>query len=95
MIVRWSAEALGDLVALRDYLAQHNPAAADRIALEVVHSVETLLPDNPHIGRPGRVPGTRELVISRTPCIVPYQVRNNRIQILRVYRAARRWPEQF
>jgi toxin ParE1/3/4 len=95
MIVRWSAEALDDLAALHAYIAQHNAAAADRIALEIVQSVRRSLPDHPYIGRPGRVSGTRELVIPRTDYIVPYQVRTDIIEILRVYHAARRWPETF
>jgi toxin ParE1/3/4 len=95
MIVGWSSEAIDDLAALRVYISQDDPAAAERITLEIIQSVEELLPDHPHIGRAGRVPGTRELVIPRTPYIVPYQVRNNRIQILRVYHSARRWPEKF
>jgi toxin ParE1/3/4 len=95
MIVGWSAEALSDLVALRAYIAQHDPAAANRVTFEIVRSVNRLLPANPHVGRAGRVPGTRELVIPGTPYIVPYRVRDNRIQILRVYHSARRWPETF
>ncbi len=58
-------------------------------------NVETLLPDNPEMGRPGRVPGTRELVIPRTPFIVPYRLVGNTIQILRVFHGTRRWPEAF
>ena len=95
MIVGWSSEAIDDLAALRAYISQDNPAAAKRITLAIIQSVEELLSDHPHIGRAGRVPGTRELVIPRTPFIVPYHVRNNRIQILRVYDGARRWPEKF
>jgi len=53
-----------------------------------------LLPNNPHI-RPGRVPGTRELVIPQTLYIVPYRVQRDVIQILRVYDGARRWPDSF
>ena len=95
MIVGWSAPARGDLAALQATIAQRNPAAADRVVLEIVESVEALLPAHPHIGRPGRVPGTRELVIPRTEYIVPYRVRNSRIQILRVYHGARRWPDKL
>ncbi len=51
------------------------------------------LANNPHIGRPGRVPGTRELIISKTPYIVPYQVSGDTLQILRVYHGSRQWPE--
>jgi toxin ParE1/3/4 len=70
-------------------------AAAQRVALHIVHNVETLLAKTPEMGRPGRVPGTRELVIPRTPFIVPYRLQGNTIQILRVYHGARRWPERF
>jgi toxin ParE1/3/4 len=91
----WSPEAIQDLVSLRAYIAQESPVGAKRTVLRVVEVVENLLPDNPHIGRPGRVPGTRELVIPQTPYIVPYRVRGEAVQILRVYHSARRWPDSF
>jgi toxin ParE1/3/4 len=53
-----------------------------------------LLVELPHRGRPGRWPGTRELVIPRTPYIVPYRVRGDFIEILRVFHGARRWPDE-
>ena len=89
----WSPEAIADLIALRAYIAEGNPAAARRIALHIIHNVEELLSANPDIGRPGRVPGTRELVIPKTPFIVPYRVQADTIQILRVFHGARRWPD--
>ena len=92
MIIAWSPEAIDDLAALRDFISQDNPVAALRVALDIIRVIEGLLPDHPHMGRAGRVPGTRELVISGTPYIVPYRVRQNRIQILRVFHAARKWP---
>ena len=91
----WSPEAIDDLAALRAYIEQDDPAAAQRVALHNVENVETLLPDRPEMGRPGRVPGTRELVIPRTPFIVPYRLVGNTIQILRIFHGARRWPEDF
>ena len=51
--------------------------------------------DNPALGRPGRVPGTRELVVAGTPYILPYRVQGEIIQILHVLHGARRWPERF
>jgi toxin ParE1/3/4 len=95
MIVFWSPQAVEDLAALRAYIAEDDPAAARRVALRIIHSIEDLLSDNAEMGRPGRVPGTRELVVPRTPYVVPYRVRNNRIQVLRVYHGARKWPERF
>jgi toxin ParE1/3/4 len=91
----WSPEAIDDLAALRAYIEQDDPAAAQRVALHIVHNVQTLLAENPKMGRPGRVPGTRELVIPRTPFIVPYRLRGGAIQVLRVFHGARRWPEGF
>jgi toxin ParE1/3/4 len=90
----WSPEAIADLVALRAYI-EDDPAAAQRVALHIIHNIETLLPASPGMGRPGRVPGTRELVIPKTPFIVPYRLVGNTIQILRIYHGARRWPESF
>jgi len=95
MTVDWSPEAIDDLAALRAYISEDDPAAAQRVALRIIDAVESLLTDNPEMGRPGRVPGTRELVVPRPPFIVPYRVRGSTLQILRVYHAARRWPEQF
>jgi len=95
MNVIWSPQAIQDLISLRAYLAGESPAGARRIVLRILHDIEDLLSDNPHMGRPGRVPGTRELVISKTPYIVPYRVQDGAIQILRVYHSARRWPENF
>ena len=69
--------------------------AARGVELHIMHTIEQLLPYNPQIGRPGRVPGTRELVIPKTPFIVPYRLHRNVIQIIRVYHGARRWPESF
>lgn len=91
----WSPEAIEDLAALRAYIEQDNPAAARRIALHIFHNVEMLLADNPEMGRPGRVSGTRELVIPKTPFVVPYRLVGRAIQILRVFHGARRWPDTF
>lgn len=93
MTIIWSPETIQDLMSLRAYIAEQSPAGARRVVLRILHNVEHLLPDNPHIGRPGRVPGTRELVIAQTPYIVPYRVLGEAIQILRVYHGARRWPD--
>jgi toxin ParE1/3/4 len=95
MIIFWSPQAINDLAVLRAYIAEDDPAAAQRVALHIIRSIEQLLSGNPDMGRPGRVPGTRELVVPRTPYIVPYRIRNNRLQVLRVYHGARKWPERF
>ena len=95
MKIVWSPEAVEDLVSLRAYIAEDNPAATRHVVLLVIESIEQLLPDNPQIGRAGRVPGTRELGIPRSPYIVPYRFQRTTIQILRLYLGARRWPDRL
>jgi toxin ParE1/3/4 len=92
VIVIWSDEAIDDLASLRAYISKDSPLSARRVASMIVDSVEALLPANPKIGRPGRISGTRELVIPHTPYIVPYRLRDVAVNILRVYHGARRWP---
>ena len=94
MNIVWSHQALDDLERLRAFIAKDSPKGARRSSLAIVALVETL-PDNPHIGRPGRVPGTRELVVPNTPFVVPYRVQNEELQVLRVYHGARRWPDSL
>jgi len=94
MKVLWSLEARQDLREVYLYLAAENPDAARALHQRIKQAV-ALLRENPHIGRPGRVPGTRELVIAGTSFIVPYQVREKRLELLRVYHTARKWPGQF
>jgi toxin ParE1/3/4 len=95
MNIVWSPEAIEDLVLLRAYIAEESPVGARQVMQRILHTVEFLLPDNPHMGRSGRVPGTRELVIPQTPYIVPYRLQRETIQIFRVYHSARRWPDGF
>ena len=95
MTLLWSPESIHDLLALRDHINEHDPAAAKRVALHILYCVEYLLSENPKLGAPGRVPGTRELVIPKTPYIVPYRVRHSTIEIVRVYHASRRWPDRL
>ncbi len=94
MKLRWTVPALRDLEEIGDFIARDNPAAADRVVTRILDQAEGLT-IHPHVGRPGRVPGTRELVIADTPYLVPYRVRGDDVQILAVLHGARRWPQDF
>jgi toxin ParE1/3/4 len=95
MTIQWSPERIHDLIALRAHISEDNPVTAKRIALHILYCVEHLLSENPLLGHSGRVRGTRELVIPKTPFVVPYRVRDGKLEILRVYHHARRWPERL
>ena len=94
MRIIWSPEARIDLREMVTNLSEKNPYAAKELH-ERIEVVAAELIENPYIGRPGRVPRTRELVITNTSYILPYQIRQNRMEILRVYHGARKWPKQF
>ncbi len=94
MTVIWTPEARDDLGALRSYIEFEDRGAARRVVRAILAATDRL-PEYPGIGRTGRVTGTRELVIQRTPYIVPYRVRGGEVEILRVLHGARRWPDRF
>ncbi|NVO00703.1 MAG: type II toxin-antitoxin system RelE/ParE family toxin [Geobacteraceae bacterium] len=94
MRVRWLRRALLDLDAAETFIAQDDPDAAAGVVLKVVRAV-SLLKEQPGIGRSGRLPDTKELVIPNTPYIVPYRVKGDTVQILRVYHTARKWPDRM
>jgi toxin ParE1/3/4 len=83
-----------DLDKAEAYIAQDNPSAAAGVVARIVGAV-TLLKEQPGIGRAGRVPGTKELIVPDTPYIVPYRVKDDTVQILRVYHSSRKWPDSL
>jgi len=94
MQITWHRRARQDLQAVREYIAAVNPGAARQVAQRILQAVG-LLVEQPSLGRPGRVPETRELVITGTPYIAAYRVVDDMIVILRVLHGARQWPERL
>ena len=93
MKVVWLSRALADRDSQIDYIAQDSPKAAIEQGDRIERQIETLSA-YPEMGREGRVAGTRELVVNRTPFIVVYRVWAERIEILRVLHGAQMWPPE-
>ena len=89
--VSYSDDAIADLTAVRDYIAQHNPSAAQRVAARIVKSVNRLA-THPQFGKAGRVDGTRELVIPKFPYTIVYEEDQGDCMVLRVLHQAMQWP---
>jgi toxin ParE1/3/4 len=92
--VRWTPLALDHLGSVHAYVAADSPAAADDVIDRILSAAE-MLARFPEMGRCGRVAATRELVITGTPFIVAYRIRQDQIQILAVLHGARKWPKEF
>jgi toxin ParE1/3/4 len=90
----WLGKALDDVVAAAEFIEADNAAAARVLKRRITEAVR-LLEDQPSLGRPGRVSGTRELVVPATPYIVAYTVIANQIVVLAVIHGARQWPKSF
>ena len=94
-MIEWTEQATRQLDQAHDYIALSNSAeVAARITMQIVTSVQQLAV-YPMSGRAGRVPGTRELVISNTPFIVAYAIEKADIVVLAVYHGAQHWPEDL
>ncbi|CAN5881466.1 type II toxin-antitoxin system mRNA interferase toxin, RelE/StbE family [soil metagenome] len=94
MIIIWSPRAIEHLAHLRSYIARDNPNAANRIAGLLLDAVERLAV-LPNLGRPGRVAGTRELVVPGTPYVIPYKLRGARLEVIAMFHGRQKWPKRL
>ena len=94
MEVIWTKTAFVGLERARSYIAEDNPEAALRIHHEIL-AAAAQLGTMPEVGRPGRVGGTREKVVSKTPYLIAYTVADNRVRIVAVQHGAQKWPKRF
>jgi len=92
MQIRWTRKALNNLDAAVKYIAGGSPTNAQMVAQKIWNSVQ-LLRTQPGLGRPGRIDGTRELIIGGLPYIVPYLEQEGVIVILRIMHTSMKWPE--
>ena len=94
MRVGWLRKALRNLDDEATYIAVDDGAAARLVVKRVVDAV-LMLAEQLGLGRPGRVPGTRELIVAKTSDNVPYRVRGEAIEILRVFHTSRQLPDRW
>ena len=72
-----------DLVRLRDFIARHDPHAANRIGKRIGRAI-ALLRDQPGLGRPlEELPEVRELIAG--DYVVRYTTRESAVVILRIW----------
>jgi addiction module RelE/StbE family toxin len=89
--VIWTPRAASDLDEFVDFVGRDKPDAALRVS-ERIYSEVMKLASTPHIGRPGKVVGTRELIFHPWPYIAVYKISEDSIRIIRIRHASQQWP---
>jgi len=90
MLLFWTPESVSDREDIYAHIEADNPAAAVALDAQFSEKAHQLL-DHPGMGRPGRVEGTRELVVHPNYILV-YDQKGDRVRVLRVLHAAQQWP---
>ncbi|MDX1724037.1 MAG: type II toxin-antitoxin system RelE/ParE family toxin [Pseudomonas sp.] len=94
MQIKWLRTALRNLDEEIAFIAAEDPQAARRTASRILAAI-ALLETQPDLGRPGRVPGTRELVVLDSRYLIPYRVNRQIIEILRVFHTSRSLSQRW
>ena len=94
MKIVWSRRAIRHLVAIREFIAKDSGQNAVLVAKRILDAID-LLQTQPEMGRPGRVMGTRELVVPDTSYIIPYRVRRERLELIAIYHGRWKWPAKL
>lgn len=92
MQVKWLKWALRNLEQARNYVFQDNPTAAQELIIKIQNAANQLQ-KYPFMGKNGRVECTKELIISNSPYILIYRVKEESVEVLRILHTSKRYPE--
>ncbi|MGA1803777.1 type II toxin-antitoxin system RelE/ParE family toxin [Rhizobium sp. HT1-10] len=84
MNVVWAEAAVADLVAIRLFIADHNPQAASSVAARLLRAVD-LLRDRPRLGFGTHVEDVRRLIVNQSPYSIIYRIAGNDLQIIEIF----------
>ena len=91
MKIKLTKLAAQDLQSTKDYISQDKPNAGLAVIRRVIEAIDNIV-TFPSMGRTGRVPHTKELVVSGTPLIIVYQIMQDTLYIVRIIHTAKKWP---
>ena len=89
--LEFSARAISNMVNIEGHIAADNPVAARKVVDTIMDSCKRLLVF-PMLGREGRNPGTRELVLDRYPYTLVYRLTSTKVKVLAVLHQSRQYP---
>lgn len=91
MRLRWTPAARSDLQQILDFIAVDDVAAASA-TIDRIEAAARRLAAYPQLGRLGPARDTRSLVVPGLPYLIVYRIREETVEIFRVFHGARRWP---
>lgn len=94
MKLEWSPLAIEDRISIFEFLEADSPRAAVRTD-KAIRAQTLRLVQFPQSGRPGRITGTRELVVRGLPYVVAYRVAADSVRIFRVLHGSQEWPNEL
>ena len=90
----WLPVAVRDRLGQIAFIEERNPWAAIDVS-NAIESAANRLAQFPHMGRPGRIGGTRELAVTGTPYVIAYRVEARAVVIVRLLHGAQKWPSRL
>lgn len=92
MKVIWTKESRVTLSAIYDYISKDSELPAEKVIFHIINTVDNTVKNFPHIGRIGRIFGTREYIISEYPYVVIYAVKKQAVYVIRVMHSSMKYP---
>lgn len=89
--LEFTERAFLNIAAAEEYITKDNPAAAQKV-VETIYSTAEKLESFPDMGKPGRVPGTRELPLAKSPYTIIYRIKAHRVVVYAVLHQSRQYP---
>jgi toxin ParE1/3/4 len=90
--VNFTPEARDDLIAIREWIAEHDERAAERV-LSRIRQTAMMFGQFPLLGRKGQVADTREFSVTGLPYVIVYRIASpTDIDVLTVIHTSRRYP---
>jgi plasmid stabilization system protein ParE len=83
-----------DLDDIESYIFKDNPTAAVDVILRILDKIQNVIVLNPSIGRKGRILGSREFVMPDLPYVIPYRVKDETLEVIRIIHTSREYPNK-
>ena len=96
MLIRWSLAADNDLAEILAYFISIAEEESGKSVVSQLIKSASRLAQYPLSGRPGRLQGTREIILRKLPYILVYRIVSSElVEISRALHTSRLWPNIF